>query len=139
MFEARSRPDILTNISRIRVGGFAGMEPNVFERGYAPDVKKYGVYLALDGERVRLAGAAVTVLRGSLLGCIFGPLPGTGALVSCSTCQIGWPRLIAVSISVVTVACPIPRGGVLAIRNSETSSVGVASSAFPSSPWALAF
>jgi hypothetical protein len=51
--EVRSEPDILSNISAVRVGAFAGLEPNVFDRGYAPGIRKYGAYLAMDGERAR--------------------------------------------------------------------------------------
>ena len=45
-----------------------------------------------------------------------------------STSQIGLPAATASSSSRVTVAWPMPRGGVLMIRSSETSSRGLTSS-----------
>lgn len=36
-------------VGRLRVGGFAGLEPKVFESGYFDGVRKYGAYAAIDG------------------------------------------------------------------------------------------
>lgn len=43
--QRRESPDA----GRVRVGAFGGLEPNILDTGYAPDVKKYGVYAAYDG------------------------------------------------------------------------------------------
>jgi hypothetical protein len=51
--EVRTRPDILTGVSSVRAGGFAGLEPNVFVRGYVDDVRKYGGYVTFEGEHAR--------------------------------------------------------------------------------------
>lgn len=51
--EVRSRPGGEQNVSAVRVGAFGGLEPNVFARGYAPDVFKYGGYVTLEGDRAR--------------------------------------------------------------------------------------
>ncbi len=53
LVEVRQAPEKASGIGRLRVGGFYGLEPNILETGYAPDVTKYGVYAALDGERAR--------------------------------------------------------------------------------------
>lgn len=53
LVEVRSRPDRESRISAVRAGGFGGLEPNVFTRGYADGVTKYGGYVAFDGERAR--------------------------------------------------------------------------------------
>jgi hypothetical protein len=67
LVEMRSRPDILSNISAVRAGGFAGLEPNVYERGYVRDVRKYGAYVAFDGEQARRqAIGLVNVAHGSI-------------------------------------------------------------------------
>jgi len=67
MVEVRSRPDILSNVSAVRAGGFAGLEPNVFERGYVRDVRKYGAYVAFEGEQSRRQTlGVVNVKHGSL-------------------------------------------------------------------------
>ncbi len=51
VFEWRGAPGSeKQGIGRFRVGGFAGLEPKVFDTGYYDGVKKYGVYGALDGD-----------------------------------------------------------------------------------------
>lgn len=63
MFEFRSHPDVLSNVSAVRAGGFAGLEPNIFDRGYAPGIKKYGAYVAFDGERARRQAVGFVSLK----------------------------------------------------------------------------
>jgi hypothetical protein len=53
LFEIRRSPQTPSGIGRWRVGVFGGLEPNIYGTGYAPNVKKYGAYVALDGERSR--------------------------------------------------------------------------------------
>jgi len=38
---------------RLRVGVFGGLEPKILDAGYAKDVKKFGGYVALDGDGAR--------------------------------------------------------------------------------------
>lgn len=38
---------------RWRAGGFGGLEPKILEAAYAPGIKKYGGYFALDGDGAR--------------------------------------------------------------------------------------
>ena len=58
---------LLPDDGRFRVGAFAGLEPNVYETGYAPDVKKYGGYVSYDGARARRHSIGyVNVRQGSL-------------------------------------------------------------------------
>ncbi len=67
LVEVRSRPDILSNVSAVRAGGFAGLEPNVYESGYVNDVHKYGAYVAFDGDQARRqAIGLVNVTHGSM-------------------------------------------------------------------------
>jgi hypothetical protein len=47
--QSRSGPDG----GRVRAGAFAGLEPNILETGYAPNVKKFGGYIAYDGRGAR--------------------------------------------------------------------------------------
>jgi hypothetical protein len=35
---------------RVRAGAFGGLEPKILEAGYTTDVRKYGAYVALDGQ-----------------------------------------------------------------------------------------
>ena len=59
---------LLPDDGRFRVGAFAGLEPNVYETGYAPDVKKFGGYLSYDGARARRHSIGyVNVRQGSLI------------------------------------------------------------------------
>jgi hypothetical protein len=51
-FEYR-QPQEHPSDGRIRVGAFGGLEPNVYDTGYAPDVRKYGAYVAYDGDHAR--------------------------------------------------------------------------------------
>jgi hypothetical protein len=51
-FEYR-QPQLQPSDGRVRVGAFAGLEPSVYETGYAPDVRKYGAYVAYDGAHAR--------------------------------------------------------------------------------------
>lgn len=47
------RPPAWGEIGRPRFGAFGGLEPKILDVGYAPDVRKYGGYLAIDGEGTR--------------------------------------------------------------------------------------
>lgn len=38
---------------RVRVGAFGGLEPNILEFGYAPDVRKFGGYVTYEGDEAR--------------------------------------------------------------------------------------
>jgi hypothetical protein len=51
--EYRKKAPITANRLRVRVAGFVGVEPENLEFGYVDHVKKYGTYLALDGEGAR--------------------------------------------------------------------------------------
>lgn len=64
LFEFRSAPAGATN--RIAVGVFGGAEPMIYEAGYAPGVRKYGGYVALDSGFLRrhVVGVA-TIKQGS--------------------------------------------------------------------------
>ena len=65
--EVRRRPDVLSNVSSMRIGAFAGVEPNVFQRGYVDGVRKYGAYVAFDGEHARRQTVGlVNVRHGSM-------------------------------------------------------------------------
>jgi hypothetical protein len=65
--EVRTGPDLLSNTSAVRAGAFAGLEPNVFVSGYAGGVRKYGGYVAFDGEHARRQSVgAVSVRHGAL-------------------------------------------------------------------------
>ncbi len=48
LFEAM--PFDATSIGRFRFGLFGGLEPNLYQVGYVSGVRKYGGYVALDGE-----------------------------------------------------------------------------------------
>ena len=58
LVEYRSAPSDADH--RLIAGGFAGAEPKGYEAGYAPDVRKYGGYLALESGFLRrhIIGAA---------------------------------------------------------------------------------
>jgi hypothetical protein len=47
--QARSSPEG----GRFRAGAFAGAEPNVYEAGYATDIRKVGGYVSYDGAKAR--------------------------------------------------------------------------------------
>jgi hypothetical protein len=47
------RPPAWGEVGRPRFGLFGGLEPKILDVGYVPDVRKYGGYLAIDGEGTR--------------------------------------------------------------------------------------
>ncbi len=51
-----------TSSGRVRVGGFGGLEPDTYQLGYASNVRKFGAYVALDGQGARrhVAGFVTT-------------------------------------------------------------------------------
>jgi hypothetical protein len=52
---------------RLRAGAFGGLEPAILDAGYAKDVKKFGTYLAYDGQGARRHAVGYVLLRhGSL-------------------------------------------------------------------------
>ncbi len=51
--QAEARLPGPTFLGRFRLGVFAGLEPKILEAGYAPDVKKFGGYIALEGTGAR--------------------------------------------------------------------------------------
>ncbi len=54
-------------VGRFRIGGFAGLEPNILDIGYAPHVKKYGAFLGFDAAATRRHSLGyVTIKNGSL-------------------------------------------------------------------------
>jgi hypothetical protein len=61
--EVRSRPAGESKVSAVRAGAFAGLEPNVFLRGYAPGIFKYGAYVAFDGERARRQTVGIIAIK----------------------------------------------------------------------------
>lgn len=52
---------------RWRFGGFGGVEPKILDAGYVPGVKKYGGYLALDGEGARKHVVGYVAIRNKSL------------------------------------------------------------------------
>lgn len=50
-------------LGRLRAGMFAGWEPNIAEVGYAPGVKKIGIYAAIDGAHGRRHVAGFVHIR----------------------------------------------------------------------------
>jgi hypothetical protein len=48
---------------RLRAGVFGGLEPEILQPGYARDVRKYGGFLALDGENARTHVVGYTQIR----------------------------------------------------------------------------
>ncbi len=53
--------------SRVRAGAFAGVEPNVYDSGYAADIRKFGGYVSYDGARARRHSVGyVNVRQGAL-------------------------------------------------------------------------
>lgn len=53
LFEYKQPQKADAAAGRIRVGAFGGLEPNVYDTGYASDVRKLGGYVAYDGDRAR--------------------------------------------------------------------------------------
>jgi hypothetical protein len=51
--EVRQGRDSSTPLGRLRFGAFGGLEPRVYEARYVPGVRKFGGYLAVDGDRGR--------------------------------------------------------------------------------------
>jgi hypothetical protein len=63
--EFRSRPPG-PDAGRIRIGAFAGLEPKIFDTGYADGIRKYGTYLAYENRARRHALGYVLVRNGSI-------------------------------------------------------------------------
>jgi hypothetical protein len=51
--EYRQPSDHPSSLGRLRAGAFGGLEPQTFEYGYAPNVRKVGGYVAFEGEHAR--------------------------------------------------------------------------------------
>lgn len=60
-FEAR--PFEASAIGRFRFGLFAGLEPDLYQAGYVSGVKKFGGYVALDGEQGRRHSVGYVQIR----------------------------------------------------------------------------
>ena len=56
-----------TSLGRFRIGLFGGLEPKILEAGYVSGIKKFGGYLALDGDRARHHVLSYVNLRDSRL------------------------------------------------------------------------
>lgn len=65
--EVRQPTASASAIGRIRAGVFGGLEPAVGDAGYAPDVRKYGGYLAIDGDRARRHVVGFVTIRNASL------------------------------------------------------------------------
>lgn len=66
-FEIRQPPRPGSRVSALRIGGFGGLEPNIFNQGYAQNVTKYGGYVAFDGERARRQAVGLVIVRNQSL------------------------------------------------------------------------
>ena len=53
LLEVRQSPRRTSGIGHLRAGLFGGLEPNTYDKGYAPNVRKYGGYVSLDGKGIR--------------------------------------------------------------------------------------
>ncbi len=62
--QARRQPED----GRFRVGVFGGLEPNILDAGYVPDVRKFGGYVGYDGANARRHSIGYVMIRdGSLM------------------------------------------------------------------------
>ena len=66
VFEFRQRRAALTD-PRWRAGVFGGLEPNILDVGYAPNVKKFGGYVAYDGAGARRHSVGYAMVRNGAL------------------------------------------------------------------------
>ena len=62
LFEFRQKR-VLDTDGRFRAGVFGGLEPNVLDKGYAPNVTKGGAYVAYDGAGARRDVLGFVILR----------------------------------------------------------------------------
>lgn len=53
LFEVRQSPTVVSPVGRWRVGVFGGLEPQVYDTGYADNVRKLGTYFGIDAARNR--------------------------------------------------------------------------------------
>ena len=53
LFELRPGTSGTTPVRQVRVGVFGGLEPDIFDAGYATGVRKFGTYVAVDGSHNR--------------------------------------------------------------------------------------
>lgn len=67
MFEYRQPKESTSPLGRMRVAAFAGLEPNIADTGYAADVRKYGAYVAFDGDRARRHVVGFVTIRNASL------------------------------------------------------------------------
>ncbi len=66
LFEGRTRRASPEG-SRFRAGVFGGLEPNIFEAGYADNVKKAGAYVAYDGQSAQRDTFGYVLIRNASL------------------------------------------------------------------------
>jgi len=52
---------------RVRVGAFAGLEPNILDAGYASNVRKFGAYVAYDGAAAERHSLGYVAIRDGAL------------------------------------------------------------------------
>ncbi len=67
LFEYRQPKESVSSLGRLRVAGFAGLEPNIADIGDAADVREYGAYVAVDGDGARRHVAGVVTIRNGSL------------------------------------------------------------------------
>jgi hypothetical protein len=66
LFEYR-QPRLLPEDGRFRAGAFVGLEPNILDVGYAPDVRRVGAYLAYDGDAARRHAVGYVLVKDASL------------------------------------------------------------------------
>jgi hypothetical protein len=62
VFEVK-QPRLLPEDGRWRVGAFGGLEPSILDTGYAPNVQKFGSYVAYDGANARRHSVGYIMVR----------------------------------------------------------------------------
>jgi hypothetical protein len=65
--EYRQPSDHPSSLGRLRIGAFGGLEPQTFEYGYAPNVRKAGGYVALEGDHARRNVVGLVSIRDAAL------------------------------------------------------------------------
>lgn len=67
LVEYRQPKESPSPLGRMRVAGFAGLEPNIADTGYVAHVRKYGAYVAFDGDRARRHVVGLVTIRNAAL------------------------------------------------------------------------
>jgi hypothetical protein len=63
LIEVGQRRDIDVDTRRFRAGFFSGLEPKIYDTGYAPDVRKYGGYAAYESGYMRRHVVGYTTVK----------------------------------------------------------------------------